>query len=119
MMVSVYTFDSFGNLLDSTNVETDEVEMEIDDESLEHDLAVDSEELTTYTFSAITLANIGSTFKMELYNSGMTCHMSPYRHKFINFIPIQRKVLTAADGGHFEAVGKGDMQIMMPKKGIG
>ena len=44
MMVSVYLFDSFGNLLDSTNVETDEVEMEIDDESLEDDLAVDDSE---------------------------------------------------------------------------
>ena len=40
--------------------------------------------------------------------------MSPYRHKFINFIPIQRKVLTAVDGSHFEAVGKGDMRITMP-----
>src|ERR1700678_357792 len=40
--------------------------------------------------------------------------MSLYKHKFINFIPIQRKVLTAADGGHFEATGKGDMHIMMP-----
>ena len=110
MMVSIYLFDSFGNLSDSTNVETDEVEMEIDDESLEDDLAVDdSEESTTYTFSAITLVNTGSTFKTGLYDSGLTCHMSPYRHKFINFISIQRKVLTAVDGGHFEAVGKGDM----------
>src|ERR1700678_1119802 len=41
-------------------------------------------------------------------------HMSPYKHKFINFIPIQRKVLTAADGGHFKATGKGDMHITMP-----
>src|ERR1700678_1505555 len=42
--------------------------------------------------------------------------MSLYKHKFINFIPIQRKVLTAADGGHFEAIGKGDMHITMPNR---
>ena len=98
------------SVLDSISVETDEVDVEIGDESLEDDLAIDDgEEPMTYTFSAIMLADTGSTFKTELYNSGATCHMSPYKPKFINFIPIQRKVLTAADGGHFEAVGKGDM----------
>ena len=40
--------------------------------------------------------------------------MSPYKHKFINFVPIQTKVLTAADGGTFDAVGKGDIRIAMP-----
>ena len=40
--------------------------------------------------------------------------MSPYKHKFINFVPIQTKVLTAADGGTFNAIGKGDIHIAMP-----
>ena len=34
--------------------------------------------------------------------------MSPYKHKFINFVPIQTKVFTAANGGTFDAIGKGD-----------
>ena len=85
------------------------------DTDLEDELAVDDDdEAITHTFAAILLANIGSAFETELYNSGVSRHMSPYKHKFINFIPIQRKVLTAADGGHFEATGKGDMHIMMP-----
>ena len=49
----------------------------------------------------------------ELYDSGASRHMSPYKYKFINFIPIQKEILTAADGGYFEAVGKGDMRISM------
>jgi hypothetical protein len=60
------------------------------------------------------LANIGSTLEMELYDSGTSCHMSLYKHKFINFILIQRKILTVADGSCFEAIGKGNMCISMP-----
>ena len=94
----------------SDSVRTDEVEVEVGDKSLEDILAIDDgEELMTYSLTAIMLADTGSTFKMELFDSGVTCHMSPYKHKFINFIPIQRKVLITADGSHFEAVGKGDM----------
>jgi hypothetical protein len=40
--------------------------------------------------------------------------MFPYKHKFINYIPIQTKVLTAADGETFDAVGKGEIHIAMP-----
>src|SRR5271168_2840015 len=99
----------------SDTVETDEIEVEIGDESLEDVLAIDDgEEPKTYTFTAITLAGTGSTFETELFDSGATRHMSPYKHKFINFIPIQNKILTAADGSHFEATGKGDIRIGMP-----
>ena len=40
--------------------------------------------------------------------------MSPYQDKFINYFPIQKRVLTAADGGTFDAVGKGDMHVILP-----
>ena len=100
---------------DSTVDEDEDMEVKVGNGSLEDDLAIDvDEDPKTYTFAAIMLANTDSTFEMELYDSGASRHMSPYKHKFINFIPIQRKVLTAADGGHFEAVGKGDMHISMP-----
>ena len=100
---------------DSTVDGEDDMEVDVGSESLEDDLPIDDgEEPKTYTFAAIMLAKNGSTFEMELYDSGASRHMSPYKHKFVNFIPIQRKILTAADGGHFEAVGKGDMHISMP-----
>jgi len=33
----------------------------------------------------------------ELYDSGASRHMSPYRHKFINFVKIQPKIINAAE----------------------
>jgi hypothetical protein len=97
------------------NVEIGEMVEEINSESLSNNLAIDNgEEAMTYTFAATTLANINSTIKTELYDSGASHHMLPYCHKFINFIPIKKKLLTAADGGHFKAVGKGNMHILMP-----
>ena len=99
---------------DSTVIGADDNEVGVD-ESLVEELAIDNgDEPTTYSFAATTLANIGLTLKTELYDSGTSCHMSPYRHSFINFILIQRKILTAANGGCFEATGKGDMHISMP-----
>jgi hypothetical protein len=114
--------DLIDDFIDSVDVEdgefgfeTDEVVKEISSGSLDEELAIDDgEEAKTYTFAAITLAATNSTVETELYDSGASRHMSPYRHRFINFIPIQKKLLTAADGGHFEAVGKGDMHISIP-----
>ena len=72
------------------------------------------DQLKTSTFVAPILTNsITSTIEIELFNSGASQHMSPYRHKFINFVPIQKRVLTVADGSTFEAIGKGDMHITM------
>jgi hypothetical protein len=112
-------FDDLGDSIDvesiGVNDETDEVMEEVESESLSKKLAIDDgEEAKTYTFAAITLAGTDSTVETELYDSGASRHMSPYQHKFINFIPIKKKLLTAADGGHFEAVGKGNMRISMP-----
>jgi hypothetical protein len=100
--------------MDSTVVDEDVDEVEVSEGPMEK-LAIDNgDEPTTHTFAATTLANIGSTLETELYDSGTSCHMSCYKHKFINFIPIQRKILTAANGGCFEATGKGNMHISMP-----
>jgi hypothetical protein len=73
------------------------------------------DEPKTYTFIAATLANSNTSLntETELFNSGASWHMSPYRHNFINFVPIRKKVLTAADGGTFDAIGKGDMDITL------
>src|SRR6202522_2828228 len=112
---SVMLNSSFNEKLQFIITSGDDVEA--GDIDLEDELAVDNDdEATTYTFAAISLANTGSAFETELYDSGASRHMSPYKHHFINFIPIQRKVLTAADGGHFEAIGKGDMHITMPNR---
>jgi hypothetical protein len=74
---------------DLTVIDEDVEEVEVS-EDLVDELAIDNgDESTTHTFAAATLANIGSTLEMELYDSGSPRHMSPYKHNFINFIPIQ------------------------------
>ena len=99
----------------AVNVEIDELIGENGCESLEDDSTIDDgENTTTYTFVAITLAGPNSTVEMEVYDSGASHHMLPYCHKFIKFETIQKRLLTTANGGHFEAVGKGEMHIMMP-----
>ncbi|KAI0341107.1 hypothetical protein BDW22DRAFT_1295679, partial [Trametopsis cervina] len=49
-----------------------------------------------------------------IYDSGATRHMSPYRHRFINFEIIPPRSIAAADNGTFQAIGKGDMHITLP-----
>ena len=50
----------------------------------------------------------------ELYDSGASCHMSPYRDHFENYVEIVLKFITAADKQHFQAIGKGDLHIKIP-----
>ena len=50
----------------------------------------------------------------ELYDSGASRHMSPYRDHFENYTPIPPKPITAADKRFFQAIGKGDLRIKIP-----
>jgi hypothetical protein len=52
---------------------------------------------------------------VEIYDSGASRHMSPYRSKFINFSEIPAKKIRTADERTFLATGKGDMYITVPK----
>src|SRR5882762_3297509 len=62
------------------------------------------------------LANIGTppNRKAELYDSGASRHMSPYRQKFINFAQISPRRVTAANSQEFEATGIGNIHIELP-----
>ncbi|KAG7439501.1 uncharacterized protein BT62DRAFT_913382, partial [Guyanagaster necrorhizus] len=51
-----------------------------------------------------------------LYDSGASRHMSPYRYRFLNFVSIQPKHVTAADNGKSSALGRRDMKIATPGK---
>ena len=50
----------------------------------------------------------------DLYDSGASRHMTPFRHRLTNFTSIQSKPITAADKRIFLATGKGDMRIELP-----
>ena len=52
--------------------------------------------------------------RMILFDSGTSCHMSSYCNHFMNFKSIVLKAITAADKHTFEAIGKGDLTILIP-----
>lgn len=52
--------------------------------------------------------------QMELYDSGASCHMSPYRDHFENYVKIIPKPIVAADKRCFQAIGKGDLRVKIP-----
>ncbi|KAG2133519.1 hypothetical protein BD769DRAFT_1323397, partial [Suillus cothurnatus] len=59
------------------------------------------------TSARSSTATHGAT--IELYDSGASQHMSPYREHFLNFRSISPHPIQAADKQTFEAIGKGDL----------
>jgi hypothetical protein len=51
---------------------------------------------------------------VELYDSGASQHMSPFRDHFINFKSIPPHPILAADKRTFDAIGRGDLPIEIP-----
>jgi len=52
--------------------------------------------------------------RVEIYDSGATCHMSPYIDAFTDFEFIEPKKISAADNRTFDAIGKGNLHIRIP-----
>jgi transposase InsO family protein len=50
----------------------------------------------------------------ELYDSGASRHMSPFRDRFLNYRSIPPRAITAADKRVFYAIGMGDLRIEVP-----
>ena len=50
----------------------------------------------------------------ELYDSGASCHMSPFRHQFTSYCPIPPRPIIAANKRMFFANGIGDLHIRVP-----
>ena len=91
------------------------IAMFTDEEMIE--LVVDEGEDGLTTFDAAMLVNVdgfGQGTQTELYDSGASRHMSPYRDHFENYVPIAPKSITAADKRYFQAIGKGDLRIKIP-----
>jgi hypothetical protein len=94
------------------DLDMDWVKIEAEDDGMVMDCGSDPE--TRY--SVAMLANIGTppNREAELYDSGASRHMSPYRQKFINFAQISPQKVTAADGQEFEVTGIGNIHIELP-----
>ncbi|KAJ6489444.1 hypothetical protein DFH09DRAFT_803786, partial [Mycena vulgaris] len=50
----------------------------------------------------------------ELYDSGSTRHIIPFRDEMSNFVDTPRRSLSAANKSGFSAVGLGDMVVDVP-----
>ena len=50
----------------------------------------------------------------ELYDSGASRHMSPFRHRFKNYRSIPPHAITAANKCTFYAIGTGDLRVEVP-----
>jgi hypothetical protein len=50
----------------------------------------------------------------ELYDSGASRHMSPYRKQFVTYEEIIARPITAANNEVFHAIGMGDLAIQVP-----
>jgi hypothetical protein len=50
----------------------------------------------------------------ELYDSGASRHMSPFRERFTTYRDIPARPITAANNRVFYAIGVGDLEIDVP-----
>ena len=90
----------------------DNIAIKSTDYELEYvNLSVDKGKDGLLTYACATLVNVegGECIETKLYDSGASRHMSPYRERMENYIPIAPKSITAADKRYFQAIGKEDL----------
>ena len=71
----------------------------------------------TSTFAGATLMWDDSPLaglEVEVYDLGVSCHMSPYHHLFMTFKEIPPCPINATDKMTFHATGIGNMQVSIP-----
>jgi hypothetical protein len=59
-------------------------------------------------------ANEARDAEVELFDSGASRHMSPFRERFVTYRDIPARPITAANNRAFYAVGMGDLEIDVP-----
>ena len=74
----------------------------------------DEGETSSYTAAVLTGNQYTRKSGSELYDSGASRHMTPFRDRLLNFTSIPSRPITAADKRIFHATGKGDLQIEIP-----
>ncbi|PIL25727.1 hypothetical protein GSI_11477 [Ganoderma sinense ZZ0214-1] len=77
-------------------------------ESSEHAFAI--------TIDSAALASTATTEdRVEIFDSGATRHISPYRDEFVTYEKLQpARPITAADGHTFMAVSEGQVRVSLP-----
>ena len=105
-------------LSDSEEEDSDEEEDSGDEEELscsDKGGVVDVEDFLDASGLAFVVAeSVQSAGTAELYDSGCTNHISPYRNLFENFQNIEPRHFRAANKQTFSTIGKGDLIIDVP-----
>jgi len=81
-----------------------------EEEPFEHAFNV----ITSFSIADVVPGATNPSERVEIYDSGASCHMSPYIKAFTDFTFIEPKPISVADNRTFEAVGKGSIQVRIP-----
>ena len=93
-----------------------------EEQSLEAWAAIEEVECTEANPRTVAAAMAGSSpvrveqvrGASELYDSGASRHMSPYRERFVSYQSIPLRAITTTDKRIFYAIGTRDLQIKVP-----
>jgi hypothetical protein len=103
--------------VESTGEQSDELESigdgpnELDNEGEDHDI----EETTA---AIITPTDMDCTPRTEIYNSGASRHISPYKDDFTSYTPLSTPLYFNAASQHkFSAIGMGTLIVQTPNRG--
>jgi hypothetical protein len=76
--------------------------------------ACDGEEGQEHVAAAAGSACANNGVQTELYDSGASCHMTPFHDQFVSYWSIPPRTITAADKQVFYAIGAGDLRVEVP-----
>jgi hypothetical protein len=80
---------------------------------------VQGKEIAHCVFTTIASSSTAEITKdpseyVEVYDSGASCHMSPYKEAFTNLRPITPESILTGNNQTFEAVGMGNLPVKVP-----
>lgn len=71
--------------------------------------------ITIHTDTSLIAHSTNGPQEIEIYDSGATRHISPYRHRFVEYAHLAKPIpIGAANGQKFLAIGEGTMNIEVP-----
>ena len=93
---------------------TEEGDEVVDDTTEVVDMVADNESDASVSYEWATIAFEGHLEHIELYDSGASRHISPFKEDFIAYRHTSPRPITATDSRIFNAVGVRDLWIDIP-----
>jgi Reverse transcriptase (RNA-dependent DNA polymerase)/gag-polypeptide of LTR copia-type len=110
--------DHFLDLPDLFDSIDDPLDVPDDVTDIDQQLNAESESTVWTNLEAAYLVGTEETrtTEVDLYDSGMSRHMSGFHHRMFNYMDIEPVPIVTADKRSFRASGKGDMYIYLPNR---